>query len=59
LRRQLAPFIITLVSLTGVFGEVSVTITVEIILRARGRRQGTVGIQPDVRVGVSDPVGDW
>ena len=51
--------IIALASLTRVLGEVGVTITVEIILRARGRRQGTVGIKPDVGVRVSDPVGDW
>jgi len=45
--------------LTRVLSEVGVTITVEIVLGARSRRQGTVGIEPDIRVGVSDPVGDW
>ena len=46
-------------SLTGILSEVGVAITVDIVVRARSGRQGTVGIQPDVAVGVSDPVGDW
>lgn len=45
--------------LTRVLRKVSVAITVVIVFRARSRGQRTTGVQPDVRVGVSDPVCDW
>jgi hypothetical protein len=47
------------IRLTGILREVGVTITVNVVSRTRRGGQRAIKREPDIAVGVGDPVGDW